>query len=46
MATPEMISEMAAELIRALEVTMNPSANQSLRQEAYTAYEHFKVNKF
>ncbi|KAL0274098.1 UNVERIFIED_CONTAM: hypothetical protein PYX00_006610 [Menopon gallinae] len=42
MATPEMISDMAAELVRALEVTMNPMATQALRQEAYTAYEHFK----
>lgn len=43
MTSPEMIAEMATELVRALEVTMNASATQALRQEAYTAYEHFKV---
>lgn len=43
MASPEMISEMSKELVRALEVTMNPSATHVSRQEAYTAYENFKV---
>ena len=43
MTTPEMIADMAAELVRALEITMNASASQALRQEAYTAYERFKV---
>ena len=43
MATPEMIDQITGELIRALEITMNPVAEQSARQEAYTAYENFKV---
>jgi len=45
MATPEMISEMAVEMVRALKVTMDPTALQLHRQQAYTAYEQFKVIK-
>lgn len=46
MASPEMISKITQDLIRALEITMDPLATQASRQEAYTAYEHFKVNIF
>lgn len=43
MATPELINEISKELIRAIEVTMSPTASHAARQEAYTAYEQFKV---
>ncbi|KAK6632104.1 hypothetical protein RUM44_007134 [Polyplax serrata] len=42
MATPELINEISKELIRAIEVTMSPTASHAARQEAYTAYEQFK----
>lgn len=44
MATAEMITKLASELVRALEVTMDPTAVHAHRQEAYTAYEQFKVS--